>query len=321
MKKILFASTALVASAGIAAAAEVDFSGAAGMGFGYDGSDWSAISFATLSVAMTGETDGGLSFGADFDITAGNGFDPDKAEDRQGIIDDAVVYIEGGFGKFSIGDVDNAVQVVTGLGDLGFDGLGVDDLAEGLRGLSSANTLYEGTFGDFTGAISYDLGGTEDVAVGVKYAMGDYSIALGYGTYQAATASGQDAVFTDRQNALSVQLGADIGDVSLAALYSQSSWSGAVALTDSAGVVTNVADSDGAKARQLGVTAGYTMGAVTVTAAYTEARITGAGALNGKTEAYGLGVSYDLGGGATLDGGVAEVGGTTVADLGINMSF
>ena len=70
MKKILFASTALVATAGVAAA-DVDFSGAAGMGFGYDGSDWSTITFATLSVAMTGETDGGLSFGADFDITAG----------------------------------------------------------------------------------------------------------------------------------------------------------------------------------------------------------------------------------------------------------
>ena len=249
---------------------------------------------------MTGETDGGLSFGADFDITAGNGYDASTATTNQGIIDHAVVYIEGGFGKFSMGDVDNAVQVVTGLSDLGFDGLGVDNVAEGLRGLSSANTLYEGTFGDFTGAVSYDLGGTEDVAVGIKYAMGDYSIAFGYGTYQAATASGQDAVFTDRQNALSVQLGADIGDISLAALYSQTSWSGAVALTDSAGVVTNIADASGAKGRQLGVTAAYTMGAVTVTAAYSEARITGAGTLNGKTEAYGLDVSYDLGGGASL---------------------
>ena len=71
-------------------------------------------------------------------------------------------------------------------------------------------------------------------------------------------------------------------------------------------------DVSGGGAAGYGLDASYVTGAVTITAAY---------ATNPATDAYGLGVSYDLGGGATLDAGVASVGGTTVADFGINMSF
>ena len=300
MKKILFASTALVATAGVAAA-DVDFTGAAKMGFKYDHSatdKWSTVAETTLSVAMTGETDGGLSFGAKFDITAGKSFDPAKATQAQEIIDKTIVYVEGGFGKLSVGEVDNAAQTVTGLSDIGLTGLGTDNIAETLRGASKANILYEGTFGDFKAALSYNMVASTnandgDWAVGGKYTMGDYSAGLGFSKAAGA-------------NAVHVQLGANVGDIALAGLYSSTTGSGA-------------------KTHDYGITAAYTMGAVTVTAAYsdTNAALTAAQITAGatKTSGYGLGVAYDLGGGASLQAGVGEIKGLTKADLGIKMSF
>lgn len=310
MKKILFASTALVASAGIAAA-EVSFSGEAGIGFVYNdaASDWSLNHYTTLSVSMTGETDGGLSFGASFDITTGS---------TGGAVGASSAFIEGGFGKLSAGDVDNAVQTVTGLSDIGYSGLGTDNVAEGIRGLSQANVLYEGTFGDFGVALSHDLGGTDDTAVAFSYTMGDYSIGLGYGTYSGISVGGFGVAFADRQNMISAQVGANIGDIALAALYSQTSFDGAAVLTDEAtGATAAIADTSGTKVQELGLTAAYTMGAVTVTAAYSQQKVTGLA----DVDAYGLGVAYDLGGGASINAGVGEVGGATVADLGIIMTF
>lgn len=265
MKKILFASTALVATAGIAAA-EVSFSGSASLGLGYDGSDWAPIADATLSVAMSGETDGGLSFGAAFDVTAG-----------AGDVDAAVVYVEGGFGKISGGDVGSAVDAKLGIGDIGFDGLGVDNVAEALiDGADVGNLMYEGTFGDFGVALSYDMDASETVSVAATYAMGDYNIGLGY---------------DDQDSTISVKLGGSFGDFALNALYS---------------------NSDDLAEEAFGIHAAYTMGAATVSAAYAE---------HEGDEAYGLGISYDLGGGASFAAGVADDNGTTVADLGISMSF
>ncbi len=316
MKNIFLATTALVATAGFAAA-EVSFSGGANLGLKYNDAAANKTTVhreITLTVAMTGETDGGLTFGADMTITAGG-------------VGDVITYIEGGFGKLSVGDVDNAVQAVSGLSDIGFDGLGTDDIAEGIRGLSAANALYEGTFGDFTVALSGNIGGadnaagagTEDLAIGVKYAMGNYSIGLGYGTYNAASYGGYDLVFADRQNAITVQVGANVGDLALAALYSTTSLSGDASFVNSAdatdfGTLTDIED---AKATQMGLTAAYTMGAVTVSAAYSVSSLTD----EADVEGYGLGVAYDLGGGASVKAGVGEVGGVTVADLGVTMSF
>jgi outer membrane protein OmpU len=225
MKKILFASTALVATAGIAAA-EVGFSGEAGIGAIYDGSDWSIDHYTTLSVAMTGETDGGLSFGASFDITA-NGT-------TAGGVDTSSAYIEGGFGKLSAGDVDNAVDAtVGGIKDVGYSGLGVDNEAEVEKGTSSANVLYQGTFGDFGVALSADIGNS-DWAIAAKYSFGDINVAAG------AEDDGGNTVFA-------VSAGGSFGDVAVNALYGRDSDS----------------DSD-----SYGIDAAYTMGASTITFAY-----------------------------------------------------
>ncbi|UWQ14475.1 porin [Aliiroseovarius sp. M344] len=278
MKKILFASTALIASAGFAAA-EISFSGEAGAGFVYNDatSDWTLDHYVTLSVAMTGETDGGLGFGANFDITTGT---------TGGAVDGSSAYIEGGFGKFSVGNVGSAVDETLGLSDIGYSGLGTDNVAEALvDAADSGNLMYQGTFGDFGVAISHDLDGTEITSVAATYSMGDFSVGLGY----------DDWGLIDTSSTIHVKAGANVADFSLNALYSRND------------------DND---ITAYGITAGYTMGAVAVTAAYSEVDVMGVSA-----DAYGLGVAYDLGGGASFNAGVGEVGGVTVADLGIIMLF
>ncbi|MDX1782410.1 MAG: porin, partial [Thalassovita sp.] len=86
MKTILFATTALVASAGIAAA-DISFSGSAEAGIAQglwddDGDSATArveitdvYSFAKLVATMSGESDNGISFGASIDATAGFKYD------------------------------------------------------------------------------------------------------------------------------------------------------------------------------------------------------------------------------------------------------
>lgn len=271
MKKILIASTALVATAGIAAA-EVNYSGAAGFGFIYDGFNWSPDFDTTLSVAMTGETDGGLSFGANLDLTFDNG--------GPGETDGQVVYIEGGFGKLSVGTVGSAVDAKLGISDIGYSGLGVDNRAESIiDDNDDGNIMYDGSFGDFGVAMSIEMGSgtTDNFSIAATYAMGDYNFGVGY---------------DDAESVISVKAGGSFGDIALNALYSRSS------------------DTD---EDAFGIHAAYTMGAATISAAYADSDREG--------EAYGLGISYDLGGGASVDAGVAEVAGITWADLGINMTF
>ncbi|WP_282182107.1 porin [Aliiroseovarius marinus] len=280
MKKILFASTALVASAGFAAA-EISFSGEAGFGVVYNdtaANEWSPDYYTTLSVSMTGETDGGLSFGADFDITMDNGATA---------VGDTEVHVEGGFGKLTVGAVGSASDAKLGIGDIGYSGLGVDNVAEVLiDAADSGNIMYSGSFGDFGVAMSYDMNGTEIFSIAATYTMGDYDLGVGYDDWGNLAAG----------SAFHIKAGGNFGDVALDAVFSRSS------------------DID---TTAYGLNAAYTMGAATISAAYSNVDVGGASA-----DAFGIGVSYDLGGGASVNAGIGEnAAGATVADLGIIMTF
>jgi len=76
MKKVLFATTALVATAGVAAA-DIEFEGSAGAGiFHEDSTNTTDIyNSVTLDVIMSGSTDNGLTFGATMDVTVGTDLD------------------------------------------------------------------------------------------------------------------------------------------------------------------------------------------------------------------------------------------------------
>ncbi|NHB75844.1 porin [Rhodobacter calidifons] len=194
MKKILLATSALVMVAG-AAAAEVKLSGSARMGLIFDGEDTLLTSRVRVVFTMSGETDTGLSFGASMrsDQFGGNQ-KKDSAGDLLGSSqtgnNDSTVYVSGPFGKLTLGDVDTAAEGLVGhVSGVGLTGLG--DWNE-LRYLGHEKTaaLYEYSAGDLTFALSAgqieDLDGVaandDAYSVAVKYAPGDYSVALGYET-------------------------------------------------------------------------------------------------------------------------------------------
>ncbi len=82
MKNLLIATTALVATAGVAAA-DVSLSGAANFGVinnGDAGADTFMYNNVSVTAAMSGETDGGLTFGASLSMRSGNDVDLDTGD-------------------------------------------------------------------------------------------------------------------------------------------------------------------------------------------------------------------------------------------------
>ncbi|MEY4984706.1 MAG: hypothetical protein RIR62_2972 [Pseudomonadota bacterium] len=283
MKKLLLATTMLVGTAGFAAA-EVTLSGSARMGILDNGVDDVAFSSrARVTFTMSGETDNGLSFGATFRA--------DNAADAN-IGDAGSVFISGAFGKLSMGDVDGAAQMATGhVAGVGYTNL--SDVNESTflgagSGISDPTALYEYSTGAFTGyasATNPGAPGDETYAVGVKYATDAFTVGLGY----------EDAGATTH---VVVKGTTTFSGVTLQALYGE-------------------ADFGATDGQQYAVSASYAMDAVGLTAFMTDDSELGG------VEAYGVGASYDLGGGATLAGGVAKdkTNDSTLYDLGVTFSF
>ena len=274
MKKVLLASTALVMSAGFASAdghAGVSLGGSAELWVeNVGGADTMFMNDVELTFSASGESDGGMGFGFDYAFV-------DGAEDNN------EVYISFGGLELRVGDTDDALQKVAGMGDIGFDGLGVDDAAEQARGDGSSDgVLVTYSAGDFSVFLSHNQDTSDDdVGVGVQAALGDFTIGLGYEDQNAANG---DTVALD--------LAGSFGAASVALYYE---------------------DSD-ALGSGYGLELGYNVGDVTVNLAYADHD-------NVADAAMGIGFSYDLGGGATLKGGVADDGTDTNWDLGVAMSF
>jgi outer membrane protein OmpU len=327
MKKILLATSALAMTAGFAAA-EVTLSGDARMGvidnFGDDNTGFT--SRARVKFTLSGETDGGLSFGASFRADNANTsssslvFDDANAD---GVVDPGEltlvttsggavngrageVFISGAFGKLTMGDIDGAAQQAVG----NVDGVGLTGLSDLNEAVYLHNVLdlsgtdpsaaYEYSTGAFTGIISVQnpdnnlLTGGADLdptyALGMKYVAGDYTFALGY--------ENNGDVNIDH-----VILGVTgtFGAVSLKANYGRAS-------------------SGGFDADQFHLSATYTADALAVTAFYSDEDDFG---VLGQGTAYGLGASYDLGGGAKVVGGYAknDTADTDAFDLGLSFAF
>jgi outer membrane protein OmpU len=317
MKKILFASAATLAmTAGVASAQNITFSGNARMGVVYVGegalnpvtgfapraAGTAATQFsarARMNINMKRTTDSGMEVGASFRV--------DNAGPAAGntAMTGGSVYISGDFGKLTMGDVAGAVEGVTGnLPHIGFteftqraQWLGNAGLAGGAR----TAVRYEYTFDGFTFMLSSDqlssgVAKSGVAGIGVKYTFDGISVALGH---EQGKAGGVKASHT----MLGVE--AKIDMVTLKALYGE-------------------AKIGPVKTDQWGVSAVGTFDAITVTGYYMK-RLD-------DTQNYGIGASYNLGGGAALVGGVgrSSIRGTpivgrsksnTTADFGITMSF
>lgn len=301
MKKVLFTTTALVASASFAAA-EVSLSGYAEMGLvGGDAIDLQFHQDLDVTFSMSGESDGGLTFGASVDIdetTAGTNNSDDHGTS---------VFISGAFGTLTLGDTDGAFDKAlteTGMGSAiaddhtthaGYNG------NSGLDGSGDGQVLrYDYSFGDFAVAISAEQGDTDtSTTTGANLLIENddaiFGIGASFGTDLGGTAIGVGLGYQTQGNV-------DIMGVSLSA---------GIAGFD---VVVNYRDHSVA-GDSYGIGLGYTMDAVSVSANYGENAAGVAG--------YGATVNYDLGGGATVMAGYgdSDVANSATYSLGLGLSF
>lgn len=290
MKKVLFATTALIATAGIASA-DITLSGAANatlISDGVNGNDTYLQTSVELDVAFSGNTDNGLAFGATMDIDTGaDAGDPE-------------MFISGAFGRLNFGAIAHAADGI-GLADVGENGIGVDDAIEALRNGATADVSYSYTIDGLTLTLSTDIGdsATKNVA-----GEGDFSMLVGYkmGDF------GIEAAFSDENDtgdsSTGIELAYAMGDISLGAMYASKDYS-AAATRDLSGY---------------GVSIGYAVNdALSLTAVYASVEVGAAGTPD--QDDYGIGFSYSLGGGASIVGGMGEVNNVDEWDLGLAMKF
>ncbi|WP_299193648.1 porin [uncultured Litoreibacter sp.] len=331
MKKILIASTALVAVTG-AAAADVTLSGRAEMGiFKTSAAETQFFTDIDVTFTMSGETDNGLTFGASVDLDeAGgnntlvtapggvpipgvaivNGATGNNADDGG-----ATIFISGSFGTITMGDTDGAMDwALTEAGNVGNPGSIADDetshagyLGSYLDGAYDGQILrWDYTVGDFGVAVSVDddngvAGLSPGYALGFKYAidLSGTTVNLGLGYQDVDT------------------LGSTVG-VSADATFANGLSAGIVYSTFSGDVVGTDGD-------HLGIGIGYTTGALSLHANY--GRFEADTGPNPTAAGYGFAAAYDLGGGAVVHFGYSrdDVDGAAFdfqrASLGLGLSF
>lgn len=287
MKKILLATTVLAMTASVAAA-EVAVSGSARMGVVNDGTDTMFSSRVRIEFAGSGTTDGGLSFGASMRADQFGGNDNNGSNGSSGNVGttngDSTVFVSGSFGTLTMGDVAGgaADNLVGQVSGVGYTGLG-DNNEIGFLGGTATAARYNYTSGALSVAVGIGQPTAADEArsVAVKYAAGSYSVALGYSETK-----------TDSQVDL-------LGSATFGAATAK----------------VRVADRDSAADTAYSVSLDYVAGAATVTA------FRGINVNFASKDTAGLGVSYDLGGGAAVKAGVADNDTDTVYEAGVTLSF
>ena len=309
MKNILFATTALVATAGIASA-DLAISGFAEIGLSDNntaGQGWQFHQDVEVTFTMSGETDTGLSFGTSVQLDEGGttGAGTDTADD-----DGYAVFVSGGFGTVTMGDTDGA-----------FDWAMIETNVTG-GSIADDETLHSG----FTGNAGLD--GTEDGQVlRWNYSMGAIGIAAsleqdgnnaantnddatGFGLTYALDAGGttisfgvgmQDATATSDITGFSVKAAMDNG-LTLAANMSDQTTSATTSVD------------------RVGFGLGYTMDALSVGINWGEATTKTTGAADAVADGMGLAVNYDLGSGAVAQFGYSNGKATAAAASVTRMS-
>ena len=290
MKKALLASTALVMSAGIAAA-EVSIGGDGRLGVKSDkGADAVLTSRVRISFSASGESDNGLSFGGSVRADNSGGGSGGTA---------GSVFVAGPFGKVSFGDVDSAAKAAVGqAGGVGMTGLGdLNEIAYIKHGKDAGKddnpaiapgALWEYSMGDLK---LYGSAGNPDH-------MDDRALsgAIGYSIGTVGVGIGVERFGEQQHVAASVSAG--LGDASVKLVF------GSHDMGDGSDNMD-----------QYGASASFATGAATFTA-FTSNNTS-------DHDHFGIGVAYDLGGGAAIKGGFADGDGQDDAsfDLGITMGF
>ena len=281
MKKILLATTALVATTGFAAA-ELTWTGSANVGMKYSDNGTTTVhSEIDLGVAASGETDGGIGWAVEM------GLDSQTADSvATDAADGGSVALTGDFGTISVGNVSTAGTSI-GLPDVGFDTIGIDDAAELGRNAATASASmdvrWKYAMDDIALDVSIDTS-NDDMAASMKWSSG--SLAIGISHAAAGATGGATA------NAMSI--GTSVGAFAVNVMAASHSTSA----KDSVGMSASM-PVDG-------------LGTVTF--------VTGSNDTDAKSS-WGLGFSKALGGGASLAGAYGSANGNDKADLGISLSF
>ena len=295
MKKLLIASTALVATAGMATA-DITLSGYAEIGMVDYGTAVGMEMHSDMDVTfkLSGASDNGLTFGASIDLD----------EVSNGIASTGgphAVHVSGGFGTLTMGDTDGAldkanaeVASLTAIADDHTAHSGYN----GGAGLDSGDILrYDTTYNGF--GISASIA-QSDVAVANDVIA--YGITTTLGTV-ALSAAFQD---NNTQDITAVSAKSNVGGLGITANYSEASM-GTTATSY----------------EHTGVGLAYTLNGVNLHANYGNYDFD-----NGtNADGYGLAANYGLGGGATVmvgygngtkQGASADV---TTFSVGLGLSF
>ena len=334
MKKILLATSALVATAGIASAQGVAVTGTASMGI--LGGDWvddndndtghELHTDIDVHFTMTGQTDTGLTFGASIDLDESDG---EEREGASAAFDNRAqggeeIFISGAFGTLTMGDTDGAldwalqeIDIGGTLGDAhtkhaGYSG---NDFADDYSG--GQIVRYDHSFGDFAVALSANISDDatdEDViAFGAKHNVSLPSMELGIGVGYSQL--GHDGHGREEDDAMGVSLNANFNNGFRAIL----NW---VDMGDS-----NEYNSDGFGEQYIGAGIGYIVDDWTLAAnwgKYSEEHSDLA--IDRGQSGYAVVVNYDLGGGAEVQLGYAKsdcdvlaVGPVNHVNLGVDL--
>lgn len=293
---------------------------------------------ARVNFTLTQETDMGLTFGAS--IRADQASDANKGQAGS-------VFMSGTFGTISMGDVDGASESAVGnLSGVGYTGLGdlneafylqqgnsdLDNQDEKLTAFALPAMLYEYNTGDVSlymslgnpGGIGLDDTTFDTVNVdventvidqayglGAKYAVDNYSVGIGYESIDISgiatnTVTTEQTEFNQTVDSWILGGSATYGAFTLKGQYGQGS-------------------GDTLDLTQYGLSGDYTFDDVTVTAFWRAVEIQTAGdTASAKSQPFGLGVTYDLGGGASIAGGLVNPDRFNEdyrADLGVTFSF
>ncbi|WP_424967127.1 MULTISPECIES: porin [unclassified Dinoroseobacter] len=351
MKKLLIASTALVATSGFAYA-DVTLGGSAQFGVIYieDRADPNAGVGTTDSDATeelfldyelqfdfsaSGETDGGLGFGMSAELESDS--DGEGNQNAQSI--DPEIFITSGFGTLTVGALDVAPDAA-GFGntrDPGYDGVGVDNLIDAILFVNAsdlfnsdesgaANIMYQGTFGGLSltaTAHSHE----KDFGAVAEYDFGTFNVGLSYVSVDEVIIGATDGdLVADLVTGEVSEVGGTPGTPGGGETWG-ATIGGSFAGFDLDFVYADHTNDFDADAKAYGLSGAYDLGMYEVTFAVNQVELdnTDMGDIDGT--AYGIGVSYDLGGGASLQAGVAslwnpaEDDNFTTASFGIAMSF
>jgi len=278
MKKILLASTALVATTGFAMA-DISWSGSANMGLKYSDNGTTTLHTETdLGMSATGETDGGIAWSIEMGLDSSTS---DTAVTKT--VDAGSVKISGDFGTIRMGQATNAATTV-GIADVGFDGIGIDDVAEGNMAAGTTKDLQWDYAADSIAVRVSTDSKSDDMAASMTWSSGSLAIAVSHAA--AGETGGADAT--------NGSISTSVGGFAVTVMASQHS----TAANDAWGMSASM-PVDG-------------LGTVTVVSASND---------TDAKSSFGIGFSKALGGGATLAGGYGSDNGNDVGDLGISFSF